>query len=92
MDTIRAGRQIPYADRVRYGYESAQVARRCAAVADDLMLEDRYAERWRRAAERDRGRKPLKSAPDDRDVDGEVARDRRARCVRPVLGEPERRR
>jgi 3-hydroxy-9,10-secoandrosta-1,3,5(10)-triene-9,17-dione monooxygenase len=38
MDTIRAGRTISYADRVRYRYESAQVARRCAAIADDLML------------------------------------------------------
>jgi len=38
METIRAGRTIPYADRVRYRYESAQVARRCANIADDLML------------------------------------------------------
>jgi 3-hydroxy-9,10-secoandrosta-1,3,5(10)-triene-9,17-dione monooxygenase len=38
MDAIRAGKQIPYRDRVRYRYESAQVARRCASVVDDLML------------------------------------------------------
>ena len=38
METIRAGRQISYADRVRYRYESSQVARRCAGIADDLML------------------------------------------------------
>ena len=31
METIRAGRTIPYADRVRYRYESAQVARAARA-------------------------------------------------------------
>jgi 3-hydroxy-9,10-secoandrosta-1,3,5(10)-triene-9,17-dione monooxygenase len=33
----RAGQEIPMADRVRYRYESAQIARRCADLCDELM-------------------------------------------------------
>ena len=34
---IRAGGEISMSDRVRYRYESAQVARRCADLCDELM-------------------------------------------------------
>ena len=37
LDCVRAGREIPMGDRVRYRYESAQVARRCADLCDELM-------------------------------------------------------
>jgi 3-hydroxy-9,10-secoandrosta-1,3,5(10)-triene-9,17-dione monooxygenase len=35
--SARAGQEIPMADRVRYRYESAQIARRCADLCDELM-------------------------------------------------------
>jgi 3-hydroxy-9,10-secoandrosta-1,3,5(10)-triene-9,17-dione monooxygenase len=34
---LRAGREIPINDRVRYRYESSQIARRCADLCDELM-------------------------------------------------------
>jgi 3-hydroxy-9,10-secoandrosta-1,3,5(10)-triene-9,17-dione monooxygenase len=37
MASVRAGREIPMNERVRYRYESAQVVRRCAALCDGLM-------------------------------------------------------
>jgi 3-hydroxy-9,10-secoandrosta-1,3,5(10)-triene-9,17-dione monooxygenase len=37
MAALRAGKEIPLTDRVRYRYESSQVARRCADLVDDLM-------------------------------------------------------
>jgi 3-hydroxy-9,10-secoandrosta-1,3,5(10)-triene-9,17-dione monooxygenase len=37
MICVRAGREIPMVDRVRYRYESAQIARRCAELCDELM-------------------------------------------------------
>jgi len=37
MATIRAGREIPIPDRIRYRYESSQIARRCAALCDELL-------------------------------------------------------
>jgi 3-hydroxy-9,10-secoandrosta-1,3,5(10)-triene-9,17-dione monooxygenase len=37
MASVRAGREIPLADRVRYRYESAQIGRRCADLCDELM-------------------------------------------------------
>lgn len=37
MALVRAGQEIPLADRVRYRFESAQVARRCAELADAMM-------------------------------------------------------
>ncbi len=37
MAHVRAGREIPMADRLRYRYESAQIARRCADLVDELM-------------------------------------------------------
>ena len=37
MATVRAGREIPMNERVRYRYESAQVVRRCAELCDRLM-------------------------------------------------------
>jgi 3-hydroxy-9,10-secoandrosta-1,3,5(10)-triene-9,17-dione monooxygenase len=33
----RAGQEIPMTDRVRYRYESSQIARRCADLCDELM-------------------------------------------------------
>jgi len=37
MASVRAGREIPMNERVRYRYESAQVVRRCAELCDRLM-------------------------------------------------------
>jgi len=37
MAKLRAGEQIPMQDRIRYRYDSSQIARRCADLADDLM-------------------------------------------------------
>jgi 3-hydroxy-9,10-secoandrosta-1,3,5(10)-triene-9,17-dione monooxygenase len=37
MATVRAGRDIPVPERIRYRYESSQIARRCAALCDELM-------------------------------------------------------
>jgi len=37
LAAVRAGREIPMNDRVRYRYESAQVVRRCAELCDRLM-------------------------------------------------------
>ena len=37
MATIRAGKEIPVPDRIRYRFESSQVVRRCAALCDELM-------------------------------------------------------
>jgi 3-hydroxy-9,10-secoandrosta-1,3,5(10)-triene-9,17-dione monooxygenase len=37
MARIRAGEEIPIADRIRYRYESSQIARRCAVLCDELM-------------------------------------------------------
>lgn len=37
LATVRAGKEIPLQDRVRYRFESAQVVRRCAALCDELM-------------------------------------------------------
>ncbi|MBS0577867.1 MAG: acyl-CoA dehydrogenase family protein [Proteobacteria bacterium] len=37
MARIRAGEEIPVADRIRYRYESSQIARRCAVLCDELM-------------------------------------------------------
>jgi 3-hydroxy-9,10-secoandrosta-1,3,5(10)-triene-9,17-dione monooxygenase len=37
MACVRAGREIPMNERVRYRYESAQVVRRCAELCDRLM-------------------------------------------------------
>jgi 3-hydroxy-9,10-secoandrosta-1,3,5(10)-triene-9,17-dione monooxygenase len=37
MDTIRAGKEIPLPDRLRYRFESSQVVRRCGALCDELM-------------------------------------------------------
>ncbi len=37
MATLRAGKEIPVPDRIRYRYESSQVVRRCAALCDELM-------------------------------------------------------
>jgi len=37
MATVRAGREIPMQDRVRFRFESAQVVRRCATLCDELM-------------------------------------------------------
>jgi len=37
MARIRAGEEIPVADRIRYRFESSQVARRCAVLCDELM-------------------------------------------------------
>jgi len=37
MACVQAGQDIPMPERVRYRYESAQVARRCADLCDELM-------------------------------------------------------
>jgi 3-hydroxy-9,10-secoandrosta-1,3,5(10)-triene-9,17-dione monooxygenase len=37
MASVRAGREIPMQDRVRFRFESAQVVRRCATLCDELM-------------------------------------------------------
>ncbi|HTV94976.1 MAG TPA: acyl-CoA dehydrogenase family protein [Steroidobacteraceae bacterium] len=37
MASVRAGREIPLLDRVRYRYESSQIGRRCADLCDELM-------------------------------------------------------
>jgi len=37
MATIRAGKEIPVPDRIRYRFESSQVVRRCGALCDELM-------------------------------------------------------
>jgi 3-hydroxy-9,10-secoandrosta-1,3,5(10)-triene-9,17-dione monooxygenase len=37
MAAVRAGREIPLLDRVRYRYESSQIGRRCAELCDQLM-------------------------------------------------------
>jgi 3-hydroxy-9,10-secoandrosta-1,3,5(10)-triene-9,17-dione monooxygenase len=37
MAKLRAGEEIPLEDRIRYRYESSQVARRCADLCDELM-------------------------------------------------------
>jgi len=37
MTQIDAGQEIPLDDRLRYRYESSQIARRCAELCDDLM-------------------------------------------------------
>jgi len=37
MSAVRAGRDIPVPERIRYRYESSQIARRCAALCDELM-------------------------------------------------------
>jgi 3-hydroxy-9,10-secoandrosta-1,3,5(10)-triene-9,17-dione monooxygenase len=37
MEKLRAGEEIALADRIRFRYESSQVARRCADLCDDLM-------------------------------------------------------
>jgi 3-hydroxy-9,10-secoandrosta-1,3,5(10)-triene-9,17-dione monooxygenase len=37
MASVRAGREIPLADRLRYRYESSQIVRRCADLCDELM-------------------------------------------------------
>jgi 3-hydroxy-9,10-secoandrosta-1,3,5(10)-triene-9,17-dione monooxygenase len=37
MAAVRAGREIPLIDRVRYRYESSQIGRRCAELCDELM-------------------------------------------------------
>jgi 3-hydroxy-9,10-secoandrosta-1,3,5(10)-triene-9,17-dione monooxygenase len=38
MAAVRQGREIPHADRVFYKYQASRVARRCAELADDLLL------------------------------------------------------
>jgi 3-hydroxy-9,10-secoandrosta-1,3,5(10)-triene-9,17-dione monooxygenase len=37
MASVRAGREIPLTDRLRYRYESSQIVRRCADLCDELM-------------------------------------------------------
>jgi 3-hydroxy-9,10-secoandrosta-1,3,5(10)-triene-9,17-dione monooxygenase len=37
MATVRAGRDVAVPERIRYRYESSQIARRCAALCDELM-------------------------------------------------------
>jgi 3-hydroxy-9,10-secoandrosta-1,3,5(10)-triene-9,17-dione monooxygenase len=37
MSRLNAGEEIPIPDRLRYRFESSQVARRCAALCDELM-------------------------------------------------------
>ncbi len=37
METLRAGKSIPVADRIRYRYESSRVSRRFADLIDELM-------------------------------------------------------
>jgi 3-hydroxy-9,10-secoandrosta-1,3,5(10)-triene-9,17-dione monooxygenase len=37
LATIRAGKEIPVPDRIRYRFESSQVVRRCATLCDELM-------------------------------------------------------
>ena len=37
MARLRAGEEIPIPDRLRYRYESSQIARRCADLCDELM-------------------------------------------------------
>ncbi len=37
MKRINAGEEIPIQDRIRYRFESSQVARRCALLCDELM-------------------------------------------------------
>jgi 3-hydroxy-9,10-secoandrosta-1,3,5(10)-triene-9,17-dione monooxygenase len=37
MALVRAGKEIPMPDRIRYRYESSQIARRCADLCDELM-------------------------------------------------------
>ena len=37
MESVRAGREIALTDRMRYRYESSQVAGRCADLCDELM-------------------------------------------------------
>ena len=37
MAHVRAGREIPMVDRLRYRYESSRIARRCADMVDEMM-------------------------------------------------------
>jgi 3-hydroxy-9,10-secoandrosta-1,3,5(10)-triene-9,17-dione monooxygenase len=37
MGRVRAGKEIPIPDRIRYRFESSQVVRRCADLCDELM-------------------------------------------------------
>ena len=37
MKRINAGEEIPIQDRIRYRFESSQIARRCAVLCDELM-------------------------------------------------------
>jgi 3-hydroxy-9,10-secoandrosta-1,3,5(10)-triene-9,17-dione monooxygenase len=37
MALVRAGAEIPMGDRIRYRFESSQIARRCADLCDELM-------------------------------------------------------
>jgi 3-hydroxy-9,10-secoandrosta-1,3,5(10)-triene-9,17-dione monooxygenase len=37
MASVRAGKEIPIPDRIRYRFESSQVVRRCGALCDELM-------------------------------------------------------
>jgi len=37
MGRVRAGKEIPMPDRIRYRFESSQVVRRCADLCDELM-------------------------------------------------------
>jgi 3-hydroxy-9,10-secoandrosta-1,3,5(10)-triene-9,17-dione monooxygenase len=37
MARLRAGEEIPMAERIRYRFESSQVVRRCAVLCDELM-------------------------------------------------------
>jgi 3-hydroxy-9,10-secoandrosta-1,3,5(10)-triene-9,17-dione monooxygenase len=37
MVSVRAGKEIPIPDRIRYRFESSQVVRRCGALCDELM-------------------------------------------------------
>ena len=38
MAAVRAGKEIPLADRVFYKYQASRVARRCADMADEMLL------------------------------------------------------
>jgi 3-hydroxy-9,10-secoandrosta-1,3,5(10)-triene-9,17-dione monooxygenase len=38
MVLVRQGKEIPVADRVFYKYQASRVARKCADIADDLLL------------------------------------------------------
>lgn len=37
MDAVSTGRDVPVLDRARHRYEASQVARRCAALVDEMM-------------------------------------------------------